>query len=455
MRPKVQAFATLAVPALVVALAVRGAYVLFLGGVAAPTLQIATGVAAIVCGVWSQIERKQADRLRRSITAVQTRSRADLHLRDALIGEVRQAVVAWDSAGGEPLSFCGGSELLATCLAGADGAAVSTALARLHQHGTPFALNVDNAQDAAIALRGSVVAGHAVVFFHRTRSSGEPERRSASTALAERKLNHLAEGCVHALNQLGHAVAIFGHDRRLMFHNRAYARLSELTKTWLDGGPGEGEILDRLRELRRLPEQTDFAAWKRAQLELFETSGAAVEELWHLPGGAALRVVARRRPAGGFVYLFEDVSEQFRQKSAYNALIKVQQATLDTLQEGVAVFGTDGRLKLHNNAFARQWRLHDDELGNAPHLNAIANACERRFGRDRIWKTISASVTSASPDHLGGYFVVERSDERIISIALTRLPDGATLVTFSDLTDHVRLQAALREQPIASVVNEA
>jgi len=31
--------------------------------------------------------------------------------------------------------------------------------------------------------------------------------------------------------------------------------------------------------------------------------------------------------------------------------------TLDTLQEGVAAFGTDGRLRLHNTAFARQWRL--------------------------------------------------------------------------------------------------
>jgi len=64
-------------------------------------------------------------------------------------------------------------------------------------------------------------------------------------------------------------------------------------------------------------------------------------------------------------------------------------------------------------------------------------------------------VTSASPDQYGGSIVVERSDGRIISLALTHLPDSATLVTFADLTDHVRLQAALREQPIANLLNEA
>ena len=60
------------------------------------------------------------------------------------------------------------------------------------------------------------------------------------------------------------AVAIFGRDQKLTFYNRALcARLWGLPETWLDKHPGDGEILDKLREARKLPEQRDYQAWKR------------------------------------------------------------------------------------------------------------------------------------------------------------------------------------------------
>jgi PAS domain-containing protein len=259
------------------------------------------------------------------------------------------------------------------------------------------------------------------------------------------RLHPDADGYVHALNQLSLAVAIFGPDRRLMFCNREYARLWTLEKDWLATHPTEGEILDRLRELRLLPEQSDFAAWKRDRLKIFDTPRHVVEELWHLPSGMALRVVARPRPSGGLLYLFEDVSEQLRQESAHNALVKVQQATLDTLQEGVAVFGTDGRLRLHNAAFARQWDLSSDDLVDAPHLNTIAEACAARFGGQPTWKIVTSYVTSLAPEFLPRPIDIERSDGRTLSLCLTRLPDGSTLATGADITDQVRLAAALRD----------
>ena len=259
------------------------------------------------------------------------------------------------------------------------------------------------------------------------------------------RLHPDADGYVHALNQLPLAIAIFGPDRRLMFSNREYGRLWGLEKDWLATHPTEGEILDRLRELRLLPEQRDFATWKRERLKIFDAPRRIVEELWHLPSGTALRVVARPRPSGGLLYLFEDVSEHLRQEASRNALVKVQLATLDTLQEGVAVFGTDGRLRLHNAAFARHWRFTDDELADAPHLNSVAEACSARFGGQPTWKIVTSYVTALAPDFLPRAIDIERSDGKTLSLCLARLPDGSTLVTVADITDQVRLAAALRE----------
>jgi signal transduction histidine kinase len=263
---------------------------------------------------------------------------------------------------------------------------------------------------------------------------------------AEAKLQQHTDAHAETLDKLATAVAIFGPDKKLSFYNRAYVRLWGFSETWLDAHPTKGEILDRLRELRRLPEQPDFRAWKQERLKQFEHPDQHPEELWHLPGGKTLRVVIQPHPFGGMVFLYEDVSDQLRLESSYNTLIKVQKATLDTLQEGVAVFGPDGRLKLHNTAFARLWALDETELTGEPHLKRIADACAARFGRDRAWEIVTSTVTSAAPERRREWGEVERSDGAVISVSIAPLPDGATLASFVDATDRFRIESALRER---------
>ena len=114
------------------------------------------------------------------------------------------------------------------------------------------------------------------------------------------------------------------------------------------------EILERLRAARRLPEQADFRSWKNSLLSLYHSLDPA-PQVWHLPDGRTIRVGFDPNPQGGLTYLFDDVTERFTLESQYNSLARVQSETLDALQEGVAVFGGDGRLKLYNPSFGRMW----------------------------------------------------------------------------------------------------
>ncbi len=54
-------------------------------------------------------------------------------------------------------------------------------------------------------------------------------------------------------------------------------------------------------------------------------------------------------------WFFENMTEKFELEGRYNTLIKVQGETLDHLAEAVAVFGSDGRLRLSNPSFAALW----------------------------------------------------------------------------------------------------
>ena len=263
---------------------------------------------------------------------------------------------------------------------------------------------------------------------------------------AEARLQQHIDAHADTLDKLATAVAIFDRERRLAFYNGAYTRLWNLPGNWLDSHPSDEEILDRLRETRKLPEQRDYQDWKRRRLALYdEPSGYVPDDLWYLPGGKALRVVAQPHPFGGLTVLYEDVTEKLALESSYNTLIKVQSATLDTLNEAVAVFGPDARLKLHNAAFARLWDLEPADLAGEPHVQKIAQACVARFGDAPMWQKLALSVASGA-ERSRNWGQIERSDRKVLALAFAPLPDGATLITFTDVTDRYRIESALRDR---------
>ncbi|HLY04519.1 MAG TPA: PAS-domain containing protein [Rhizomicrobium sp.] len=263
---------------------------------------------------------------------------------------------------------------------------------------------------------------------------------------AEARLQQHIDAHADTLDKLATAVAIFDRERKLAFYNGAYTRLWNLPGNWLDTHPSDEEILDRLRETRKLPEQRDYQDWKRRRLALYdEPSGYVPDDLWYLPGGKALRVIAQPHPFGGLTVLYEDVTEKLALESSYNTLIKVQSATLDTLSEAVAVFGPDARLKLHNAAFARLWELEPADLGGEPHVQKIAQACVARFGDAPMWQKLALSVASGA-ERSRNWGQIERSDRKVLALAFAPLPDGATLITFTDVTDRYRIESALRDR---------
>ena len=129
-------------------------------------------------------------------------------------------------------------------------------------------------------------------------------------------------------------------------------------------------VLETLRAARKLPEEQDFRQWK-AQLHAAYRALEAKEHTWHLPDGRTLRVVTTPNPDGGVTYLFNDVTERLDLERRFQELIRVQGETLDNLAEGVAVFASDGRVRLANSAFARMWGLSPQTLAERPHIETI------------------------------------------------------------------------------------
>ena len=256
--------------------------------------------------------------------------------------------------------------------------------------------------------------------------------------------DHLMDAHRRTLDQLPTGVAMFGPDHRLTFYNAAYRGLWDLDAAFLDQGPSDSAVIDVLRIARKLPEQQDFREWK-TQLHEAYRAVEATEHTWHLPGGRTLRVVTTPNPDGGVTYLFHDVTERLDLERRFEELIRVQGETLDNLAEGVAVFGSDGRLRLHNAAFVSTWKLEPGDLADRPHIERITALCQPLHGDAPAWRALRDVVTAIeSREATKGR--IERRDGSVVDSTTVPLPDGATLVTFHDVTASVNVERALRER---------
>ena len=258
------------------------------------------------------------------------------------------------------------------------------------------------------------------------------------------------------LNHLADAVAIFGPSRRLAFHNTAFQTLFGLDQAWLDERPTHAELLDRLRQRRLLPEVVDYAGWKARELDFYGAAEAAPDDSWSLPDGRTLRVVRQPHPLGGILLLFSDMTDELNLRSRYNAQIQVQTATLDKLNDAVAVFGSDGRLRLHNEAFETFWGLSAERLAAAGDFESVAGACKETMPDPALWLGLKARIADPDPESRVAVSGEGRTaDGRIAAWQTRPLPDGATLVAFSDVTARRELEQALAAKAAALEESQA
>lgn len=258
------------------------------------------------------------------------------------------------------------------------------------------------------------------------------------------------------LNHLADAVAIFGPSKRLAFHNTAFQTLFNLDPAWLDDRPTHAELLDRLRQRRQIPEVIDYAGWKARELEFYEAAEASPDDSWSLPDGRTLRLVRQPHPLGGILLLFSDITDELQLRSRYNAQIQVQTATLDKLNDAVAVFGSDGRLRLHNEAFETFWNVTADQLEQAGDFGAVAEICKAVLPDPGLWLGLKARVADPDPESRVAVAGEGRTaDGRIAAWRTRPLPDGATLVAFSDVTARRELEQALSAKEAALAESQA
>lgn len=317
------------------------------------------------------------------------------------------------------------------------GTTAREAIARAHQAAPVFSQNLS-----------AVIEGDRRVFtvtdvMSATGSAGVACDVSEIQTVRE-ELERTVRSHADTLDRLNTAVAIFDTGQRLQFFNQAFQKLWELDGAFLASAPDNTLLLDRLRSEGKLAEQPEWRGWKDGLLAAYRAV-EPIEDLWHLPDGRTLRVVANPHPKGGVTWVFENLTEKISLESRYKAAVRVQGETLDNLAEGVAVFGADGRVRLANPAFSRLWKLPSGLVTQGTHISEIRNACQGS-ATESPWPQFVGAVTGFDEERRDEQGQVELIDGNVLRYAVIHLPNGQVMTTFIDITDSVNVERALKDK---------
>jgi signal transduction histidine kinase len=259
------------------------------------------------------------------------------------------------------------------------------------------------------------------------------------------ELKRTLKSHAETLDHLASPVAIFDGEHRLQFYNQAFVQMWDLDLPFLESRPGNSEVLDKLRSEGKLPEQLNWRSWKEGALSVYQSLDTKTD-LWHLPNGQTLRVIATAHPRGGATWVFENLTEQVDLETRYNTLVQVQGETIDHLSEGVAVFGPDGRIRLSNPAFRALWGITADEAKPGTHIKAIEAACGPSYDKPDGWKRFGQILTAFDDERPSLQGTFELYSGLILDYAATPLPNAQTMFTFVDMTASARAERALKEK---------
>ncbi len=311
---------------------------------------------------------------------------------------------------------------------------------------------IAEAQLAGLAFRETVstVVGH-----DRRRYAVIDVRQPAGGALGvaydvsdieqlQAEIKRMTKNHAETLDQLATAVVIFDRDQRLSFYNHAFQTLWSLDSAFLDKRPSHTLLLDRLRTDGQLEEKLDWRSFKDEILSAYRSLGG-LEDQWHLPDGRVVRVLSNPNPQGGLTQIFENLTQQISLESENKTLLQVRRETLDHLVEAVAVFATDGTLKLFNPAFSQMWGLGAVALREGTHIRSIAAAAQPVKGISP-WKSFIAEVTGADDSRQAKTGRIEFSDSTVLAHTVSHLPNGQTMLTFVDVTDSVNAERNLKSK---------
>jgi diguanylate cyclase (GGDEF)-like protein len=262
-----------------------------------------------------------------------------------------------------------------------------------------------------------------------------------------------------ALNNMGHGLAMFDSQQRLMVANRRYIELYRLPPDQVKPGC----TLQRLIELRAeagtcIGEPHEHVREILARLPKGRQGSTIAREL---PDGRTVAVTIASTFNGGWVATFEDITERQRaereileRKAELERLNAQFDVCLNNMTHGLTMYDGAMRLIVCNARYA--------EMYGVPLELTKPGTTYRQILEGRIKEKSSPDQAVADVGRYRGLvrsFLRELDDGRIIAVSHRPLKDGGWVGVHEDITERQRVEAQLdfmaHHDPLTELPNRA
>jgi len=272
---------------------------------------------------------------------------------------------------------------------------------------------------------------------------GSPVRRRGAGGVAAPRqiadeLRHQNERFSAAVENMSHGLCMFDADERMIICNGNYLSIFSLDAKIVRPGIPFLDILQHSVDIGVASQSAaDLYAIRKPYIERAQAS--TYEEI--LSDGRIVSITHRPLASGGWVSIYEDITEQRRAEQELKEQHRRFDAALANMSQGLLMYDADGTLIVRNQRF---FDLYNVTPSDFP-LGMSHRALLEQMVRLRIYPSIDIdgeiSKTRASLQ-AGETRSTNRSlaDGRTLLIARRPLAGGGWVATFEDITERRRAE---------------
>lgn len=229
--------------------------------------------------------------------------------------------------------------------------------------------------------------------------------------------------CNFVLNELDIPFIVFSDKGTVIFYNDNYIKLFDIEKEFLEQKPSYSDLLDNLREKRKLPEYIDFATIKNTFSSWIKDSEHLASCMWHLQNGVVLNLIPTKNKFGDTLLKINDISESLALESRYKSLSSVYTEVMNISHDAIIIIGIDHRIKYFNQSVCQLLKV--DEIS---FLGIHVKEFLDKFS-NKSWK--ESIITCIELRNKKAEYVALNNKIQLISEYIP-LPDGTHMLCFSE-----------------------
>lgn len=236
---------------------------------------------------------------------------------------------------------------------------------------------------------------------------------------------HMADVYRTTLLQMPLPFLILYTDGRIALASTRFIELFEIDVNWLEQHPFKDDLLEWLRDHRKLPEYISVQSIKERQQQWCRGEEIDQSDLWHLPNGLVLNLSAVPYPEGGIVLIVQDITQSLLMEGNYKSLQGVYQAIIEQSHDALFIIGTDHRVKMCSRSAEAILNVATDQLIGR-HIKVFIEAFAKQHHLTQWQETVLLALELRN--NKTQYTTL--LDQTVIQWDYVPLPDGGHLLRF-------------------------